>query len=115
MPDQGHFWDDRAAAERYARFRPDSFHRLIVDRLRPHLGDGLPLDLAVDLGSGTGQSSRPLLNLAQQVIGVEPSAAMRMAAGETPGIAWRDGRGEATGLPDGCADLVLVGLAFHWT
>ncbi len=110
----GRLWNEAAAAQRYARFRPDSFHGLVVERLRPWVAGRLPLRVAVDLGSGTGQSTRPLLALSQRVIGIEPSAAMRSLAEGGSGITYQEGSGEATGLPDASVDLVSIGLAFHW-
>lgn len=78
--------------------------------------------LVVDLGCGTGLSTRLWADIAQQVIGVEPNDDMRAQAEqclahERPD----DGRlrfigatAEQTDLPDGCADIVTASQAFHW-
>ena len=54
------------------------------------------------------------------VIGIEPNAEMRPQASAhpveegCPTPRYQDGRGEATGLPDACADAILSAQAFHW-
>jgi hypothetical protein len=39
---------------------------------------------------------------------------MRSAANEHPGVEWRDGTAESTGLPDGAVDVSVACQAFHW-
>lgn len=70
----------------------------------------------VDLGSGTGLSSRWAAGWAATVVGIEPSVDMRAAAERRPlaNLTYRDGTSEATGLPDACADIVLAVQAMHW-
>lgn len=77
--------------------------------------------LVVDLGSGTGLSSRLWLGRADEVVGVEPNLDMRRKATErladgTCGtvVSYVAGTGDATGLPDACADIVTCAQAFHW-
>ena len=75
--------------------------------------------LVVDLGSGTGLSTRYWGAHARAVIGVEPSPSMREQAearGPAHGgdVTYRAGFSHATGLPDGCADLVVCSQALHW-
>jgi SAM-dependent methyltransferase len=73
--------------------------------------------LLVDLGSGTGLSSRWAATWADEVVGVEPSGDMRARAGAaTAGSAVRfvEGWSTATGLGDGCADVVLAVQSLHW-
>lgn len=74
----------------------------------------------VDLGSGTGLSTRWCATWADSVIGVEPSDDMReraeAAAGSHDGERVRYVRGWShdTGLPDGEADVVVAVQALHW-
>jgi SAM-dependent methyltransferase len=71
----------------------------------------------VDLGSGTGLSTRWAGRWAQDVIGVEPSTDMReraAAVGSDGDVRYVDGWSTSTGLPDGCADVVLAVQALHW-
>jgi SAM-dependent methyltransferase len=73
----------------------------------------------VDVGCGTGISSRLFALCGVPVIGVEPNDEMRRQAEATaaptgPAPVYRVGRAEATGLPDGSAWVVLAAQAFHW-
>jgi len=70
----------------------------------------------VDLGSGTGLSTRWAARWAGSVTGVEPSPDMRAAAEAKPsaGVRYVSGYAHETGLPDDCADVVLAVQAFHW-
>jgi SAM-dependent methyltransferase len=70
----------------------------------------------VDIGSGTGLSSRWAATWAQRVIGVEPNDDMRAVAEAraTPGVTYVDGTSDATGLADDTADVVLAVQAMHW-
>ena len=73
-------------------------------------------DTVVDLGCGTGLSTVSWRGHCRRVIGVEPSDEMRAVAepkaGE--GVSFRPGFGNDTGLPDGCADVVMCSQSFHW-
>ena len=74
-------------------------------------------DLVVDLGSGTGLSSRYWADRAHQVIGIEPSADMRhQAEAQTSAknISYREGFSHQTGLPDRCAQVITCSQALHW-
>ena len=66
----------------------------------------------VDLAAGSGKLTRPLAPLGCEVIAIEPVAEMRAAIGPTARAL--DGTAEAIPLPDGSADAVTVGQAFHW-
>lgn len=69
----------------------------------------------VDLGAGTGILTRVLLGLGHEVLPVEPDAAMRdQLASATPGAQPLAGSSEAIPLPDGSADAVVAGQAYHW-
>jgi SAM-dependent methyltransferase len=83
--------------------------------------------LVVDLGSGTGLSSAIWAGRADSVVGVEPSADMRRVAQARIAAASRrmeglpnaqvrfqEGYSTATGLPDGCADIVTCSQSLHW-
>ena len=73
----------------------------------------------VDVGCGTGISTRLLAARGLNVIGIEPNGDMRRQAEAIgcptgPAATFREGRAEATGLPAETASLVLVAQAFHW-
>jgi ubiquinone/menaquinone biosynthesis C-methylase UbiE len=73
--------------------------------------------LVVDLGSGTGLSTRVWADRADEVVGVEASPEMRGHAERTTqaeNVRFVQAYAQATGLPDGAADVVTCSQAFHW-
>jgi SAM-dependent methyltransferase len=100
-------------ADPYDRHRPQP-PPVLADLLTRCLGG--PPATVVDLGSGTGLSTRFWSGRAGRVIGVEPNADMRARAEAVggAGLEYRSGTAAATGLPAGCADLVTISQAFHW-
>ena len=70
----------------------------------------------VDIGSGTGLSSRWAAKWAESVIGIEPNAEMRSVAETRPAqsVKYMDGIGHDTGLDASTADVVTVVQAMHW-
>lgn len=107
-------FDDRV--EHYAQHRP-GYPPEIVAFLERVCGLRSQWVVA-DIGSGTGLLARLFIDHGCRVLGVEPNAAMR-AAGDRYLAAHGtftsvDGAAEATGLADGCVDLVAAGQAFHW-
>jgi SAM-dependent methyltransferase len=101
---------DRAAD--YRRYRPD-YPRGAIDAILRGLGDPTLL-LAVDVGAGTGISSRALGDRGVRVVAIEPNAGMRAQAVPHEKVSWRDGTAEATGQDGESADLLLCAQAFHW-
>jgi len=105
-------------AQGYARCRP-TYPNAAVDRIISQSGIGLG-SLLVDVGCGTGISSRLFAARGIPVIGVEPNEEMRRAAEaepwplELPNPRYQAGQAEATSLADGAADVVLAAQAFHW-
>jgi SAM-dependent methyltransferase len=117
-------------AETYASFRP-SYPADAIDFIIALCGlgpDCRPESLIIDVGCGTGISSRLFAERGLRVIGVEPNDDMRSKAeearqnqavgkGATSPIAlltYRQGTAEATNMQTACADLVLSAQAFHW-
>ena len=76
----------------------------------------VPRPTVVDLGSGTGLSSRWAASWAGSVIGIEPNDDMRAIAESrhTSGVTYLPGVSHRTGLGDGVADVVLAVQAMHW-
>lgn len=117
MADTSEIWTGEAAL--YDQMRPspppvllDIFTQL-VHKARP--------DLVVDLGSGTGLSTRLWGERAHRVIGIEPNVDMRAVAiqatkkeSHAAQIEYREGISSQTGLPAGCADIVTCSQSFHW-
>jgi len=100
----------------YVRYRPD-YPAELIRTLQSAAGLTAESVIA-DIGSGTGISSAPFLELGATVFAVEPNAAMREAA-ESRFTGWsrfhsQPATAEATGLPDTSIDLIVAGQAFHW-
>jgi len=73
--------------------------------------------LVVDIGSGTGLSTRYWAESANQVIGIEPNHDMRtQAAAEiaSRNITYLDATSYQTTLADRCADIVTCSQSLHW-
>jgi SAM-dependent methyltransferase len=102
-------------ADLYDRYRPAPPPAL-ADVLCLLAGTVRPA-LVVDLGCGTGLSTRAWAGRSAQVIGVDPSADMLQQAltmTREPNVTYRTGFSHATDLPDRCADIVTCAQSFHW-
>jgi SAM-dependent methyltransferase len=74
-------------------------------------------ELVVDLGSGTGLSTRWASTWSDNVVGIEPSEDMRRvaeAATREARISYRSGWAHDTGLAAHSADVVIAVQSFHW-
>jgi SAM-dependent methyltransferase len=101
----------RAAHYRHAR-PPYSPH--VASFVTRHVGR---LATAVDIGCGTGLSTRALRRVSNTLVGVEPDDAMRAAATESLaalGVPVRSGSAEATSLAARSVDLIVAALCFEW-
>jgi SAM-dependent methyltransferase len=73
--------------------------------------------VVVDLGSGTGLSTRAWADRADEVVGIEASPEMRAqaeAATSAENVRFVHAYAQATGLPDAEADIVTCSQALHW-
>jgi SAM-dependent methyltransferase len=70
--------------------------------------------VVVDLGCGTGLSTRAWSGRAERAIGIEPNPAMLAAADQAPGVEFREAFSQDTGLEDACADIVTCSQSLHW-
>jgi len=101
-------------ADAYDGARP-SPPAVVLDVLERCAG-GRP-DHVVDLGSGTGLSTRPWAARAQRVTGVEANPAMlaiARAATDAQNVSYVEAYADATGLASGTADIVTCAQSFHW-
>lgn len=102
-------------AELYDRHRPGP--PAVLAALLAQVSGMAALGLVVDLGCGTGLSSRYWSDKAERVIGIEPTPDMRQqaeAATTAANISYRDGFSHSTGLPARCAQIVCCLQALHW-
>ncbi len=73
--------------------------------------------LVVDLGSGTGLSTRAWADRADEVVGVEASPEMRAQAESVTSaenVRFVQAFAQETGLPDRVAEVVTCSQSFHW-
>jgi SAM-dependent methyltransferase len=105
-------YDREGFAARYDRFRPQP-PQVLLDVLCRYARTERPARV-VDLGCGTGLSTRAWSGRGERIIGVEPNPAMLAAAGPAPGVEYREAFGHETGLEDACTDVVTCSQSFHW-
>ena len=97
-------------ANDYAKHRPD----YPDDAIKAILRDLPAGPIVVDVGAGTGISSRRLAMNGARVIAVEPNAAMRASAEPDSRVQYVDGSAEEIPVHDEGADCVTAFQAFHW-
>ena len=107
------YFDSPGVAARYAAHRPGGQDSLLA-LLPLHLGGYLPVDRALDVGCGTGNSTVALLPFAREVIGLDPSSFMLAQARRVEGVSYRKGHAEALPFGSGEFDLITVATAYHW-
>ena len=96
-----------------AGFPPHFFKRLFAE------GWVAPEARVLDLGTGTGTIARGLALRGCRVTGLDSEAhlldeAARLDREAATGVAYVEGRAEATGLPNGSFDVVTAGQCWHW-
>lgn len=113
---QGLGWTFDSVADTYAKLRPG-----YVDALYQDLLDYKPLDessVAVEVGIGGGQATRPILETGCTVTAVEPGENFcdlcREKFAEYPNFSVMNGKFEAVDFPPESCDLVYSASAFHW-
>ena len=103
-------------ADIYDKYRP-KMPSVVIDILTQLAQKSLP-HLVVDIGCGTGLSTRVWGNRAEHVIGIEPSHDMRLKAEDQSqklsNISYRNGTATDTQLQNGSADIVTICQALHW-
>jgi ubiquinone/menaquinone biosynthesis C-methylase UbiE len=98
-----------AVAARYAAARPD-LHRLAIELLAGRLPKP---DHALDLGAGTGLSTRALLDFAETVVGIDTSEEMLRRCSESRGY-YVLAAAELLPFRDDVFDLATIASALHW-
>lgn len=100
-------------AQDYARGRPD-YHPSAVAAVARLLDLQERVDVAIDVGCGTGMSSRALTAVADLVLGVDVSQPMLAAATAQAGVHHARAAAERLPVRDDVAGLVVTAAAFHW-
>ncbi len=99
----------------YVLYRPRYPRELVAELEKRGLSKSAPI---ADIGSGTGISTRLLIEAGYEVYAIEPNAAMRAAADHDLAsfLAYHsiDGTAEATTLIDQLVGAVFAAQAFHW-
>jgi len=99
--------------EDYRRYRP-SYPDELVHWLAEVTGISAGAHV-LDVGCGTGITSRLFASHGYEVTGVDPNEDMLAAAREEGGgPSYVHGTAEATGVTDASFDLTISGQAFHW-
>ena len=116
MTDRHQAFNELAGA--YSRARPGYPESLWV-ALREALDGRSVLQLAVDVGSGTGIATRRLALILPEwrIVGVEPGEAMRAQAvsdSRDSAVEFRAGSAENLPLQESSAGLVIAAQALHW-
>jgi SAM-dependent methyltransferase len=101
------------AAQRYAEGRPD-YHEEIARQVAAFLGHAVPIGCAVDVGCGTGQSTRAMARLSRRIVGVDVSESMVREARARADHPIVLARAESLPLRTGSADAIFASAAFHW-
>jgi SAM-dependent methyltransferase len=96
----------------YDRFRPRP-PRALLELLFRYARTERP-GLVVDLGCGTGLSTRAWSGTAERVVGIEPNPAMLAAAEPASGVEYREAYGHETGFEPATADIVTASQSLHW-
>lgn len=107
------YFAHRSAAERYAKARP-YFHPLVMEKIAARYPSRLPFDKALDVGCGTGNSTKALLAVANNVTGTDISDEMLAFAEPHPRIRYLNAPAEALPFANARFGLITTSMAFHW-
>ena len=105
----------KAYVSLYNKFRPAPPRELFLQCLN-YLGKA-KADLIIDVGCGTGISTRSLSAFADQVIGIEPSEEMISIAREhttQKTISYQQGFSSEMDVESDSVDIVSCSQSFHW-
>ena len=107
------YFEHSSVAERYIRHRP-YFHPLVIEKIEAYLNLRKPVDFALDVGCGPGQSTVALKKIAEFVIGADLSAGMLAVASKSTGIQYIQSPAEELPIRNHSTDLMTTFLASHW-
>ncbi|WP_422106351.1 class I SAM-dependent methyltransferase [Winogradskyella sp.] len=99
----------------YNRYRPEPPKAILLQGL--NYLNVEKAHIILDLGCGTGISTRTLSNFGTKIIGIDPSLEMLVIAeGQThhKHISYQQGFSNATGIASNSVDMVTCSQSFHW-
>ncbi|WP_087018184.1 class I SAM-dependent methyltransferase [Thaumasiovibrio subtropicus] len=96
-------------SQHYAAYRPP-----VHDALLEQILANKTYSTALDIGCGTGVSTRALLPYCDEIVGIDPSEAMLAKAIESPKIRYRQGTGECLPINDKRVDLVSFAGSLYY-
>lgn len=102
-----------AEAQRYLESRI-YFHPNVASKVVNYLGLAEPLDLILDVGCGTGQSSLAFAPYAKKVLAIDASEAMLKLAHQRENIEYKKGKAEEIDDFNISADMIIAAQSFHW-
>ncbi|XP_078605714.1 putative methyltransferase DDB_G0268948 isoform X1 [Branchiostoma floridae x Branchiostoma japonicum] len=114
-----HLFNEADHAELYQKYRP-TYGPELAEKIVTFVRDKVkttPLDQAVDIGCGSGQSTVILAPHFQWVMGIDVSesqVAIAAAQNKLGNVQYRVGGAEHIPLPDSSVDLVTCGTSAHW-
>jgi len=97
-------------ATHYAAYRP-ALHKNILESV---FAISRNRNLGLDVGCGTGCSSRALANFCNHVIGIDPSMAMLRKAEEQKTINYMNASGEKIPIANGSIDVVTIAGSLNY-
>ena len=115
------YYDHAEVADKYTRFRP-TYSSEVADIVMKFCGkqndlDPRNLDLMIDVGCGTGQSTNIFQPYFKKIIGIDISPEHLKQAKQQnkfDNITYLEGSAESIPIQDHTVDLVTVGTAAHW-
>lgn len=107
------FFSPESTAQRYAQGRPD-FHPHTIEKVRQYLNLTDKLEKVLDVGCGTGLSTKALLEIGKQVFGTDSSQEMLKHAACKDQIQYQSASATSQPYLDGEFDLLTVCSAIHW-
>ncbi len=96
----------------YDQYRP-SYPQTLVNWIIKHT-KLKPGSTVVDVGCGTGISTRLFTGRGFNVIGIDPNPDMLRAARKHHGASYKLGEATKTGIPKSSVDLIIMAQALHW-